>query len=207
MSIVYLMQELNFEVGDIILRQFQPTRDIYIILEGTIQVRTQYFDMVEQRRVDYFLQNIGRGACIGVYTAFQQRSKSLVSYTVCSPILKIAKINIDELKALAKKNIELGDRLETIIERVRKNLVGDIDFFPFPKKYLENSLLNKSDQKLQEERSAFMQKKKVMKQLILDWVKCFKRGLVKFPVAVRVLHNLRMDIREIEYDEGYLEKL
>jgi hypothetical protein len=45
--------------------------------------------------------------------------------------------------------MELADRLNVVKLRTKNCLVDDLDYFPFPKKYLENLLIKKSEEELE----------------------------------------------------------
>jgi hypothetical protein len=80
-----------------------------------------------------------RGSCFNVYAPFSENKLSLVSYYANSPGVMIATIDIDELFKLATSDsnlINLSDTLKAIRFRVKYNLLDDLDYFMFPRRYV-----------------------------------------------------------------------
>ena len=54
----------------------------------------------------------------------------------------VYRIPIKDLLKLAKENIDINDKLNIVKLRIEKKQVGNIDYFPFPKKHLLKNNIN-----------------------------------------------------------------
>lgn len=86
------------------------------------------------------MDTLDKGACFSVYTAFCEERTSLVDFYANSNKCIVYQINSQDLVDLARDNIDIKDRLNTVKLRIKNNMVDDIDYFTFPKKYLEHNL-------------------------------------------------------------------
>lgn len=116
-------------------------------------------DYITQELKDYWFDTLEKGACIGVYSSWVKEWTSLLNYIVCSKNVVIYTISIEELIHLSKKIIPLRDRLEKIKLRIQNHEVDDLDYFTFPKKFMEKNLVNKTDDIIRKERKKFVEKK------------------------------------------------
>jgi len=65
-------------------------------------------------------------------------------------------IDVNELMELCTNDIALQDRVKTVKLRIKNNLVDDIDYFTFPKRWLEQNLENKTDEDIKKERRQYI---------------------------------------------------
>lgn len=82
--------------------------------------------------MSYWLDTIGKGACISVFNCFKN-TKSLVNYYVESCNCVIDMIDVKDLEQLGEEMLALYDRLDLIKLKIQNKLVNDIDYFKFPK--------------------------------------------------------------------------
>ena len=54
----------------------------------------------------------------------------------------LLKLKASDLDELGVQNMEIKDRLDIAKLRIKNNEVDEIDYFTFPKKYLEMNLVN-----------------------------------------------------------------
>ena len=87
---------------------------------------------------------------------------TLVNYIAASEYCVVYHIKITELEELGKKHIALQDRLSLVKARIMNRLVGDIDYFPFPRKFMEQQDINISPITRDQERQMLYRAKKLM---------------------------------------------
>jgi len=93
---------------------------------------------------DLWLENLNEGACFNVYKCFGLQTRPLVTYVVSSETCKFYTLSLSDVRKVAKTDIPLADSLDLIDLRIKKNLVDDIDIFPYNKSYYERRS-NKKD--------------------------------------------------------------
>jgi len=96
------------------------------------------------------------------------------------------------------------DRLNILRERIRNQLVDDIDYFPFPKKYLESSLENKTDEDFKIERKKYLNSKTKMRTKLLKLASLIKAGKITYPETLDLLYKVRQDKAVQNQDIEYL---
>ena len=107
-----------------------------IVMEGNVQVRVG-----KTRTNDYWLGNLRKGSCFNVYTPFENDRKGRVGYYANSQICHISYLPIDKLIKLCYAEpslLSLIDILKMTKFKVKYNLLDDLDYFPFPAKWLDD---------------------------------------------------------------------
>lgn len=137
-NIVCLMQAQTYERGDNILKRYMANDRIMIIWEGEVQVRVERVDPDTGKPQSYWFDTLEKGACLSVYTCFGN-SKSLVNLYAAS-VCTIQFIKTKDLEDLGKRNVALKERLNVIKLKIENSLVGDIDYFTFPKRLLQSEI-------------------------------------------------------------------
>ena len=95
---------------------------------------------------------------------------------------------MERLWKLSRKNIQLFDKLITVDLRIKFNLVDDMDYFTFPKKFLLDSIIDIDMDYLLQERIINLKKFKIMAKAILSFVDNLKKDKnKKFPPAIYLL--------------------
>ena len=116
-----------------------------ILWEGLVSVRAVRYDPEEEKgREDLWLDTLEKGACLSVYNAFNPDWTSLLTFKAAQKNTILFKLKASDLESLAVNNIEIKDRLEIAKLRIKNNEVDEIDYFTFPKKYLEVNLVNQT---------------------------------------------------------------
>lgn len=138
-KIVYLMNQQDYEFGDSILLGHMENKNILIVWEGTVQVRVERRDPNTGYLSSSWLDTLEKGACISVFNCFYN-TKSLVNFYASSKKCIILMIKVDDLEQLAKETIVLNDRLNVIKLRIKNKFVDDIDYFTYPKRFLEQNV-------------------------------------------------------------------
>jgi len=85
-----------------------------ILWEGSIQVRVSRIDPYTHISDDYWLDNLDKGTCIAVYTAFIPWITSLVNFFASSKSCVILEIDVKELIDLSANDIQLSDAIKLI---------------------------------------------------------------------------------------------
>ena len=85
--------------------------------------------------------------------------------------------------------IWLTDRLKTTRFRVKYNLLDDLDYFTFPRKYINHKSLADNedmmdDQYYRLEKKLLFKKLASTRELLLNFVRLYQAGVVKFPRAL-----------------------
>lgn len=208
-EIAYLMRQLIFEEGDLVLGKGQINQNILILWEGTIQVRVTKKDVETEEVSDYWLDNLEKGTCFSVYNCFDRRRSQIVDFYASSQTCVIQSININELENLAQNIIALNDRLKHVKLRIQSNMVDDIDYFTFPTQMLEQNIQNKTDDDFRQYRKKMAKAKEIMTKQILRFVELHKEKKADFPKAIDLLMEIRKG-RQIDkenwdklYEESY----
>lgn len=79
-----------------------------------------------------------------MYNSFNPDWTSLLTFKAAEKNTIMLKLKASDLEDLAISNLEIKDRLEIAKLRIKKNEVDEIDYFTFPKKYLEMNLVNQT---------------------------------------------------------------
>jgi len=88
------------------------------------------------------LDTLEKGACLSVYNAFNPDWTSLLTFKAAEKNTMLLKLKASDLEDLGVANMEIKDRLDIAKLRIKNNEVDEIDYFTFPKKYLEMNLVN-----------------------------------------------------------------
>ena len=72
-----------------------------------------------------------QGACFNVYNGLQSDKTSLVTY-IASEECVVDYITVDDFRKEALNNLNIRSILQIAEERVKQDLVNDIDFFTYP---------------------------------------------------------------------------
>ena len=206
-KIVKLIKFKTYELGDLILGQQQSCDFINILWEGSIQVRVSRVDPETGRTIDLWMDTIDKGACFSVYTAFCEERTSLVDFYANSSKCVVYQIDSKDLIDLAKDNIDVKDRLNTVKLRIKNNLVDDIDYFTFPKKYLEYNLQDMTDRDIKKDRKAYIKSKRVMIDQILRYASLVSRNKAHMPPVIGLLSQIRQDLINKAIDKKNLDYL
>ena len=97
----------------------------------------------------------------------------------------IATIDIDELFNLVKNDsnlVSLLDKMKTTRFRVKYNLLDDLDFFTFPRKYINHKRLVDNadlmdDDYFRQEKKELYRKLTHVQKLLLNFVKNYNKGV------------------------------
>lgn len=139
-KIVTLIRTRKYLYGNNILAHGNFSKYIMIILDGQIQVRVQRGDYLNNKEeMDIWFATLEIGACFNVYNCFSKSRTTRVTYIASSKVVTVGLIKVSDLKALSQENQNLYDTMKKVKLKVEENLVDEIDFFTFPKKYLEPS--------------------------------------------------------------------
>ena len=111
-----------------------------------------------------------RGACISVFNCFED-TKSLVNFYASTSHCVIDYIHVDDLENLAKDIIVLQDRINLIKLRIQSGQVDDIDYFTFPKRFLQQSMENQTELERRIKVQNYLKAKKTMIQEMLGYVR------------------------------------
>ena len=115
-----------------------------IVLQGTLVMRVMHCDERTGKLYDLIFGYLYQGACFNAYNCFAgPKKKSLVSFYSPDKKTVVGFISVKNLLALGSQNPAIKDILNEVKFKVVHNLVDDIDFFPFPLKYLEGLNLAK----------------------------------------------------------------
>ena len=139
------MKPQVFDQGDLILASGQKNKSIYILWEGEIQVRVIHLEKDNNSETDLWFDNLKKGACFEVYNSLDDTNTSLVNYFACSRHVSVYKLDIKDLEEASKTSIGLRDRLQFIRLRIKRKHVGDIDYFKYPKRFLESRVAKIND--------------------------------------------------------------
>lgn len=77
-------------------------------------------------------------------------------------------------------------------------MVGDIDYFTFPKRLLQNEIESMSDDQIKMNLINLKSNIKLVRTSILSYVRLYKKGLCKFPKAISLLNDIRADKVELK---------
>ena len=64
----------------------------------------------------------------------------MVSYIACSKKTMVFSLNSKDLIELGQSNYKIKDKIDIALLRIKNNLVDKLDYFTFPRKYLEKNL-------------------------------------------------------------------
>ena len=87
-----------------------------------------------------WFDHLNQGTCFGVYNSFSDVNTSLVDYYASSKHVSVYKIDVTDLEKAAENSIQLRNNLDIVKLRIKNNHVGDIDYFKYPKRFLEKSI-------------------------------------------------------------------
>jgi len=173
-QVVFLLKEQTYEKGDRILKQNMGNSNIFIIWEGEVQARVSCYNKEADNYDDLWLDTLEIGACFNIYNCFFKDNLPLLDMYADTKVAKLFCLNANELIELSEKSMSLMDRINTVKLKITGRLVDDIDYFPFPKKYLESNVQFKTDQDIRQERKNYLQQKEVMKHQMIVFVEKYK---------------------------------
>ena len=116
-------------MGDMIHQFGIHSEKIMIVMEGQVQIRSH----------DYWIGNLNKGSCFNVYGPFDVEKPSKINYYSNSENCQIMYLPIDDLVNLCVSDpglIELIDKIKITRFKVKYDIVDDLDYFPFPEKFL-----------------------------------------------------------------------
>ena len=113
-----------------------------IVWQGLVQVRVVRLDVETGERDDLWLDTLEKGACLSVYNAWNPSWTSLLSFKASEKNTIMLKLKASDLDKLSKNNFDIKDKVEIAKLRIENQEVDEIDYFTFPKKYLEVNLVN-----------------------------------------------------------------
>ena len=96
-----------------------------------------------------------------MYSPFNHHQLSRVAFYANSTDVMIATIDIDELFKLVKSDtslVHLLDKMKSTRFRVKYNLLDDLDYFTFPRKYINHKRLVDNEDIMDDD--YFLQEKK-----------------------------------------------
>lgn len=187
-----------------ILAAGQFNRSILILWEGEVQVRVSRKDPFSNEVVDIWLDNLKKGTCIEVYNCFQDENTPLVDYYANSKPAVLYFVDVADLEARAKNVLALKHRLDIVKLRIKSKLVGDIDYFKYPRRFLEQNVARTVDEDIRKYRRQQARAKAAMTKAILKYVRNYRRGRVLFPKAIETLGLIRKDRRRQQKDLCFL---
>lgn len=191
-QITFLMEQQNYRKGEVILSQDEFSDCIMVVMEGVVQV------LISGDNSDYWLADIDIGTCFNVYNCFSEGNiTSLVSYRVISKRCQIEFISTKDLQKLSSHFVEIHDALNIGIQRIKNSLVDDIDYFLFPKKYLEQKNNNKTREDIQKERLEYIKTKQEMKDRILQYAADIRARRERFPIHIEMIFHLRKQRKKL----------
>ena len=79
-----------------------------------------------------------------MYNAFNPEWTSLLTFKAAEKNTILLKLKASELEELGVNNYEIKDRVDIAKLRIKNKEVDEIDYFTFPKKYLEMNLVNQT---------------------------------------------------------------
>jgi hypothetical protein len=196
-----------FDYGDKILGSGQSSDSIMILWQGFISVRVVRFNTETEQMDDYWLDTLEKGACFSVYNAFAPDWHSLVTYKASAKNTIILKMNVAELQALGVNNLTIKDKVDIAKLRVINHEVDEIDYFTFPKKYLEVMLVNQSRQDMVKMRQHLAKQKKIMVREIIHYTNHVREGKANIPKPLDMLLQIKVDREELMLDIAKLDRL
>lgn len=107
--------------------------------------------------------------------------------------MRVYLISIDDLEKFAQNNFAVKNRLKLVKLRIKAKQVGDIDYFKYPKRFLETTVEKMSQKDIDQYRTKQIQAKERMIKCILRYAYNFKKGRVMFPPALTALSKIRKD--------------
>ena len=196
-------------MGSSILLNGVQNDNIYVIWDGVVEVRVTRTDPDTGVQKSMWFENLSRGACLNVYSAFTEKMTSLVDFFALTKFCIIKRISVKDIKKLAAKRKLLKDKLEILIERITNEDVDSLDFFTCSKKYIHLETYDSNYSKKEEDKQLKLMKK--FRKSVLVFVKQLKEGEVEFPKAVDLLNQIKKDrvvqtLKECEIAETLLEK-
>ena len=102
-------------------------------MNGRIQIR------VSKCEEDLWIGDLEQGSCFNAHLPFHDNNLSKVSFYSNSKYLNIGYLDIDEIFKLCQNDsslIPVLDKLKKTKFKVKYNLLDDLDFFTFPRKYI-----------------------------------------------------------------------
>lgn len=93
----------------------------------------------------------------------------------------IESIKISDLWAESTSCIDLQFILETILQKVTKNKIDDLDLFPYPI-WLSN--LDLKDHQYQKQRKNYIKNKAIMNRLLMQYLKLLRKGKIQLPKVI-----------------------
>ena len=105
----------------------------------------------------------------------------MVNFYASSQDCVILSIDIADIESLAKENIVLNDRLSVIKIRIKNKAVDDIDYFTYPKRFLESNVENQTELSRQLKIARYVKAKNTMILEILSYVRQYKAGKCQYP--------------------------
>lgn len=202
--LAYLMKPQVFDQGDFILQCGEKNRSIYIVWEGDVQVRVSRRDPSKLTQRDIWFDNLEKGTCFEVFNAIDDNSQTLLDYVANSRFTVLYKIDRDDLDREAQNCLVLKNRLQIVRLRIKNKEVGDLDYFKFPKRYLDCAFLDQTDEDHQMLRHKQVIAKRRMISCMLRFIRNFRQGRVIFPWALETLDLIRKDRRINVHVDSYL---
>ena len=185
-------------MGDKIVSTYLQNPHLFILWQGEVQARVIAYHRLQEKYDDMWLDTLEVGACFNVYNCFFKDKLPILDFFANSVVTKLYCLKADDLMKLGC--ISLQDKIRTTKVRVTQNLVDDIDYFPFPKKYLESNVQFKTNEDFRQERKNYAEKKKIMRKQMEVFVDKFKKGKAAFPFAIDLLNNIRFNRKMIKKD-------
>jgi hypothetical protein len=113
-------------------------------------------------REDIWLDTLEKGACLSVYNSFNKDWTSLLTYKAAARDTVLLKLKASDLEDLGKISYKIADKVNIAKLRIKSDEVDEIDYFTFPKKYLEINLVNQTRKDMFNYRKNLREKKAIM---------------------------------------------
>ena len=157
-----MLREQVYDYGETILASFHSSDSIMIIWQGLVQVRVNRIDHETGETEDLWFDTLEKGACLSVYNAFNPDWTSLINFKASEKNTILLKLKASDLEDLGVKNYQIKYKVEIAKLRIKNNAVDEIDYFTFPKKYLEVNLVNQTRKDMAIKRQNQCEKKAIM---------------------------------------------
>jgi CRP-like cAMP-binding protein len=101
------MNEKTLDHGSHLLRQGDITDEIFILWKGEVNVM-----VTDDNQQSHLFDRLNEGSCFCVYQAFKSDMPMLFDFKVTTTNAIIFTVKVDDLEALAKKDISLADEIK-----------------------------------------------------------------------------------------------
>lgn len=124
-DILYHLKPRRYEAGTVIVKCGDSVDQLMLLKSGQIFIEIPY------RGKNIYLDSLNEGSCFCIYAPFAQEDMQQIVNFRATTTCVIESIEVEDLKMLSKKYLELSDVMKTLQISINNQDKTDLDFFRY----------------------------------------------------------------------------